>query len=132
MCLSSLNEKLTDKYRKKRNVIAAYKVVAIKKNGTAIPLYRGTRSIEFVRGVNVSRPHKVCAAYGGRYTSGFHMFEDFKDASFCAWGGCGWKRRVIKVFINPKDVLHVGKQGVSYDGNVIVASKITIRSLKPV
>lgn len=58
------------------------------------------------------------------YPAGFHCLTTRKDARRYGFGGC---LKLIKVEINPKDVVALGyQQGLK----VIVAKKVTVKSLK--
>lgn len=130
MCLNSINEHSTDTYKRKIKPIVAYKIVQRSPFGDSYEPYFYSYP-KFKKGVNkVTDDITLFLLNDTSYKSGFHAFLNLKEAQ--GWLGQTIENPnscnlIIKIFINPKDVIAVGKQ---YRCEAIVASKITIKSFK--
>jgi hypothetical protein len=124
MCLNIFDEILTKKFQNRKKTIVGYKIV--NKHGLKCYTLLYERGISFKIGKNISTETEISTFNNENifYPSGFHCFTSLKSASKYVIGF-----DIIKVFINPKDIVAVG---IESGFKVIVSKKITIKSFKDV
>lgn len=122
MCLNIFDENLTKKFQNRKRTITGYKIVDRREQNCYPILYE--RGISFKRGKNTSSETRIPTFDDDNisYPSGFHCFTSLKSASKYIRG-----YYILKVFINPKDIVAVG---IESGFKVIVSKEITITSLK--
>ena len=130
------NSKIREKYKNKRKSITAYKVVIKERPNDYKALVRFT---PLLIGENVIEASTILTTEGNEtYSSGFHCFLSENSAKKYK----KWTERkdscIIAVKINPKDVVVVGENEVTFSKKknkrlmekCIVASKISVLSEK--
>lgn len=149
MCLSKKMPRITKKYMNSKSIIEAYKIVEKHEKIDSEPVFHSVFSYlfgdDFVyqKGENIAYKKEVVFKPGWtdqnpdeKYDSGFHCFLDIKDAKKEIFyyrkdftdGSCDFV--LIKVKINPNDIICIGKEGShsKKDITVIVSKKMTIDS----
>lgn len=134
MCLSSIDDVKTERFKKEKSPITAYKVVEEKRTMKGeecviehFPIHSETEK-KFKKGVNKAKIKKIAVRFpDGRksYRSGFHSFFYLIDAIDISKDYICGKKRVIEIKINPKDIMYIGSQ---YNCPIIVSSRIKIDS----
>jgi hypothetical protein len=128
MCLENVDSKLAKKMRKQEKTIVAYKIVK-KGSFRYYPLHINTGT-PFKKGKNVSIAKRVKYEGNRYYISGFHSFLDLEEAKSHLEQFPHQNRILIKVFIDPKDVLTVGESGFFPARQTVVSKTIRIRDYK--
>ena len=147
MCLNR-NRRETEKYHAKTKPIVAWKVIAVKRyNGKVFSLSPFVMGFGFLwkEGLNQSSRLSVVDCYCTTRNSGFHCFLRRKDARNLVksmintnkWNlnysqNDGYKYRVIKVLIEPKDVIMAGTWEYAlnlYNPKNIQATQVTVPHL---
>lgn len=117
MCLLSLDNELTEKYKNKTKDITAYKVV-FHEDEKFFPVFN--RTDFFSIGNNVSKMnHRIhtFSKWSDSYDSGFHSFLNKKDAKLYLKSlGRYDPLFIIKVKIKPKNITAIGLQDFTIVG----------------
>ena len=144
MCLHIIDDKDTKKYKKYPTTIIAYKILQRTKiNGKVIyvPLFgASSRLYHFRKGINTdtspANKRLKCNFHAYTYKIGFHSFLfdlDFTQENITRFISNYFMEellehlRIVKVYIDPKDVVKVGWQ---HSCKVIVSKAFTIKSFK--
>jgi hypothetical protein len=124
MCLNIFDGNLTKKFQNRKKAIVGYKLVD--RHGSKCYPILYERGVSFKIGKNISTETKIPTFDNDNisYPSGFHCFTSLKSALKYIRGFY-----IIKVFINPKDIVAVG---IESGFKAIVSKEITITSLKNV
>lgn len=133
MCLDYVDVALTEKYKKRKRFISSFKAVTVDENDLHHPLIHDKEYV-FSIGENLANTKKMIVSFFflllsdkkrypiKEYQSGFHSYLNKKEVGHLSF-------KIIKVYINPKDIICVG-----YQSNilVVVSSKIHIKSLSSI
>ena len=141
MCLKAINNSLTKKYKNRKRLIKAYKIIRLEtmpgtkteyfslrwgypnlKLGENIP-QKGNEGTE-MPAIRTSQTKEF-------YIAGFHSLLGIESLKRYKsyFSHTGRRNRVIEVFIDPQDVICVGRQ---VEADVIVSKKMIIKSFKKV
>lgn len=146
MCLYNIDADDTKKYKTQTEPLVAYKIVLRKRTPNPlrktyyIPPFCSSHGISvFGKGKNIDDPTRKrlqCDISSETYKTGFHAFlwdEDFDNQAISAFienyffAQLARNLRVIKVFIDPEDIIKVGWQASC---KVVVSNAFTIKSFK--